>query len=176
MPDKKTKKIEIKNAFIIGAISSLVYLACYFARNILSVVTPQIVADTKISFEFIGTISTANMFFYAGGQLINGIIGDKIKAKYLVGGGLVLAGLCSVVMGLSQEPSLEFTHSSISKSPLATDIVLSDGTRMIHSHPGTLIYSLAILLSTRNTGTLLNSDSVSYSSSKALGSYPFLVF
>ena len=118
--DKQTKKVELKNALIIGAISSLVYLACYFARNILSVVSPQIVETTEISVEFIGTISTANMFFYAGGQLINGIIGDKVKAKYLVGGGLVLAGLCSVGMGLSQSPIVMFASYSVSGFFLST--------------------------------------------------------
>ena len=159
MPDKKTKKIEIKNAFIIGAISSLVYLACYFARNILSVVTPQIVADTKISFEFIGTISTANMFFYAGGQLINGIIGDKIKAKYLVGGGLVLAGLCSVVMGLSQEPIVMLVAYSVSGFFLSTIYaplvkMIAENTRPIYAEKCCLGLSFAALIGTPAAGVI----------------------
>lgn len=112
--DKNLKKVDLRNAFIIGTISTLLYLACYFARNILSVVSPQIVENTKISVEYIGVISTTNMFFYAGGQLINGIIGDKIKAKYLVGGGIALAGLCNLGMGLTQEPILMLVAYSAS--------------------------------------------------------------
>ena len=92
---KNIKYIEVKNAFFIGVLSAVAYLACYFAKNILSVITPQMVDKSGITVEFIGTISTANMFCYAGGQLINGIIGDKVKAKYLVSVGLFFAGICN---------------------------------------------------------------------------------
>lgn len=91
------KNKDIKHAFMIGIISTIVYLACYFSKNILSIVSPQMVTDTGISIEYIGTLSTANMLFYAGGQLINGIIGDKVKVKYMIGGGLTLAGLCNII-------------------------------------------------------------------------------
>ena len=101
---KNFKNRDVKNAFLIGALSTIVYLACYFAKNILSVVSPQMVAEAGVSVEFIGTLSTANMLFYAGGQLINGIIGDKVKAKYLVGGGLVLSGICNLVIGVVHAP------------------------------------------------------------------------
>lgn len=96
------KSTGAKNAFYIGAISSLAYLMCYFGRNILSVIAPKIVATTDISDVFIGTLATANMICYACGQLINGIIGDKIKAKYLVSGGLILAGICNFSMAATQ--------------------------------------------------------------------------
>ena len=68
----------IKNAILIGVVSAVAYLICYFARNILSVMTPQIIDTTDISEAFIGTLSTVNMLTYAGGQLVNGIIGDKV--------------------------------------------------------------------------------------------------
>ena len=94
------KKKEVRNAFIIGFISSVAYMFCYFARNILSVMSPEIVETTTLTVEYIGTLSTVNMFSYAIGQLINGVIGDKIKGKYLVSGGLILAGICSAIIGL----------------------------------------------------------------------------
>lgn len=90
-----------RNAFFIGVLSSLSYLGCYFARNILSVMSPQIVQTTDITVEYIGTLSTANMLSYAIGQLINGVIGDKIKGKYLVSGGLICSGICNFLVGLS---------------------------------------------------------------------------
>ena len=97
---KFLKDKEIKNAFLIGVISSIAYLVCYVARNLLSVVSPQMIESAGVSVEYIGTLSTAQMLFYAGGQLVNGIVGDKVKVKYMVGGGLVLSGVCNVVIGL----------------------------------------------------------------------------
>lgn len=99
------KDKNVKNALVIGIICSISYLACYFARNILSVISPQLVEATKdtikISFKYIGTLSTANMYCYAIGQLINGIIGDKVKGKYMVGLGLTLSGICGIIFGLA---------------------------------------------------------------------------
>ncbi len=157
--DKNTKKIDLKNAFIIGTISTLVYLACYFARNILSVVSPQIVENTGISVEFIGTISTANMFFYAGGQLINGIIGDKIKAKYLVGGGIALAGLCNVAMGLTQEPVIMLIAYSVSGFFLSTIYaplmkMIAENTRPIYAEKCCLGLSFAALVGAPAAGVV----------------------
>lgn len=34
---------------------------------------------------------------YAIGQLINGIVGDKIKARYMISFGLILAGICNIL-------------------------------------------------------------------------------
>lgn len=117
---KLFKNKDVKNAFIIGALSTIVYLACYFAKNILSIVSPQMVEGAGVSVEFIGTLSTANMLFYAGGQLINGIIGDKVKAKYLVGGGLILSGVCNAVMGVIHVPFAMLAAYSISGFFLST--------------------------------------------------------
>ena len=101
---KFLKDKEIKNAFLIGVISSIAYLVCYVARNLLSVVSPQMIESAGVSVEYIGTLSTAQMLFYACGQLVNGIIGDKVKVKYMVGGGLALSGVCNVVIGLFHIP------------------------------------------------------------------------
>lgn len=89
----------MKNAIMIGSVSSVAYLLCYIARNILSVTTPQIMEMTTMDAVFIGLLSTANMWAYAGGQLINGIIGDKMKGKYLVSFGLFCAGACNIFVG-----------------------------------------------------------------------------
>lgn len=92
----------IRNALLIGLLSSFSYLICYFARNILSVMSPQIVETTNFTVENIGTLSTANMLSYAVGQLVNGILGDKIKGKYLISGGLIFSGVCNFIMGVSE--------------------------------------------------------------------------
>ena len=82
-----------KNAICIGTLCSVAYLAVYIARNILSAITPAILETGLLTKEFLGTLSSAYFTFYAVGQLINGIIGDKIKAVYMMSTGLLLAGV-----------------------------------------------------------------------------------
>lgn len=86
-----------KNAFILGALCSISYFAVYIARNILGAVTPNILAAGAFSEFDIGTMSSVYFAAYAVGQLINGSIGDRIKAKYMISGGLVLAGVTNFI-------------------------------------------------------------------------------
>ena len=89
------KREKVRNAVLIGGLCSISYLAVYFARNILGAVTPQILEEGVFSTEFMGTVSSVYFFCYAVGQLINGVIGDKVKAKYMISFGLLLAGICN---------------------------------------------------------------------------------
>ena len=86
-----------KKAFKIGTVCFLSYLAVYVARNTLSAVSPQMTAGGGFTDGQIGTLSSMFFVTYACGQLINGAIGDRIKAKYMMSIGLVLAGVCSAV-------------------------------------------------------------------------------
>ena len=86
----------VKNAVMIGTLCSISYFAVYIARNILSAVTPQMV-DGGYTEEYIGSISSLYFIFYAVGQLINGAIGDKIKAKWMLSIGLLGAGVTNLV-------------------------------------------------------------------------------
>ncbi len=88
---------KVRNAFFIGVLCSVSYLAVYFARNILSAVTPQMMEGGRYSTVYIGKVSSAYFIFYAIGQLINGAIGDKIKAKFMISFGLIFAGVCNIV-------------------------------------------------------------------------------
>ena len=84
------------HAIYIGLLCSISYLAVYFARNILGAVTPQMIEE-GFAEEYIGKASSVYFVFYAVGQLINGAIGDKIKARYMISGGLLLAGVTNVI-------------------------------------------------------------------------------
>ena len=90
------KTQEAKNTLWIGLLCSLAYLACYFARNLLGAVTPALEEQGVWSVTQIGYISTVYLVCYAGGQLINGMLGEKIKAVYMVSTGLIVAGLCNI--------------------------------------------------------------------------------
>ncbi|MBQ9783730.1 MAG: MFS transporter [Clostridia bacterium] len=86
-----------RKAIMIGSLCSVSYLAVYFARNILSAVTPDMVTNSGFTKEYIGHVSSLYFVCYALGQLINGAIGDKIKARYMISVGLLMAGVSNFV-------------------------------------------------------------------------------
>lgn len=85
-----------KTAILIGTLCSVSYFAVYIARNILSAVSPQML-EAGISQSYLDTAASVYFYVYAVGQLINGFIGDKIKARYMISFGLVLAGICNII-------------------------------------------------------------------------------
>ncbi|MEE0808257.1 MAG: MFS transporter [Acutalibacteraceae bacterium] len=89
-----------KRAVMIGSVCSCAYLAVYIARNILGAVTPQLIEKNILTTEIIGSLSSLYFICYALGQLINGRIGDKIKTKYMVSLGLLMAGISTVLFSL----------------------------------------------------------------------------
>lgn len=80
-----------KNALLLGTVCSIAYLSVYVARDILSATTPMITRSGDFNTEQIGLLSSVYFTVYAIGQLINGVIGDKIKARYMISFGLILA-------------------------------------------------------------------------------------
>ena len=85
-----------KKAIMLATLCSIAYFAVYIARNILSAVTPQMI-ELGFTEAYIGQISSLYFVFYAVGQLINGIIGDKVKAKWMMTLGLALAGIMTLI-------------------------------------------------------------------------------
>lgn len=98
-------KQNVKKALFLGTLCSVSYLAVYIARNILSAVTPQMI-EGGYSEGFIGSISSIYFICYAVGQLINGAIGDKIHAKWMIGMGLSGAGITNLIFSLVAETDL----------------------------------------------------------------------
>ena len=88
-----------KHAIYIGTLCAISYFAVYIARNILSAVTPQMV-EGGYTEDYIGQISSLYLSFYAVGQLINGAIGDKIKAKWMISIGLFGAAVTNFIFSL----------------------------------------------------------------------------
>lgn len=104
---KMTQKtnIKVKNAILIGALCGISYFTVYVARNILGAVSPQML-ESGFTEEYIGTASSVFFIVYAIGQLINGFIGDRIKARYMMSFGLVLAGICNIVYPLVSDSNV----------------------------------------------------------------------
>lgn len=103
-----SEKKSVKNAVLIGTLCALSYLAVYIARNVLSAVTPQMIAPATGSTTeaFIGSLSSLYFIMYAVGQLINGAIGDRIKAHYMISFGLLLAGTTNLLFVLLPQNSI----------------------------------------------------------------------
>ncbi|MBQ8213018.1 MAG: MFS transporter [Clostridia bacterium] len=91
------KRNNLKTAILLGTLCSISYFAVYVARNILSAVSPQML-ESGVSEEYIGMASSLFFAVYAVGQLINGQIGDKIKARHMISFGLILAGICNLAV------------------------------------------------------------------------------
>ncbi len=89
-----------KEAILLGGVCTISYLAVYLARNVLSTVSTQMVSEGIFDKEFVGSLSSVYFIAYAIGQLINGIIGDRIKAKYMISCGLCFAGIANYIFSL----------------------------------------------------------------------------
>ena len=89
------KNEKIRNAVWMGGLCAISYLAVYFARNIMGAVSPKMIESGDFTMESIGTISSVYFIVYAVGQLINGAIGEYVKARWMISGGLLLAGVCN---------------------------------------------------------------------------------
>lgn len=149
-----------KNAVLIGTLCSVSYLAVYVARNVLSAVTPYIISGGEYDKEYIGAISSLYFIFYAVGQLINGAIGDKIKARYMISFGLFLAGVTNFVfpwiiqykIGATLVYSMTGFFLSMIYGPMTK--VVSENTDPIHTTRCSLGYTLASFLGSPMAGFL----------------------
>ena len=97
------KNKERSKAIEIGAVCIFSYLASYYMRNILGVLTPDMLETKMFTKEMIGTFSSVYFFVYALGQLFNGRLGDKVKPKYMVLCGLCVCGVSSVAFAFTSQ-------------------------------------------------------------------------
>ena len=173
---------------MIGSLCSVSYLAVYVARNILSAVTPQMIAADGFTNCYIGEVSSVYFIFYAVGQLINGAIGDKIKARYMISLGLILAGVSNLVFpGMSATPEIaKYVYGmtgfflSMIYGPMTK--VVAENTEPIYATRCSLGYTFASFLGSPAAGMLaafLTWQSVFTSSSVILfvmGTICFVMF
>lgn len=89
------------------------YAFCYMMRNILSALMPTILESGYFGEKELGSFGSLMLAFYACGQLINGFLGDRIKAKYMISIGLFSSGLCSILFCLSALKSFAAVFWSI---------------------------------------------------------------
>ncbi len=79
----------------------LAYACSYIGRKNFSACIPAMIEDAFLTKAFAGTVTTAYMLIYGIGQLCSGIVGSRVKPRYMIGTGLCGAGLCNLSMGLT---------------------------------------------------------------------------
>ena len=148
-----------KNAIYIGSLCSVSYFAVYIVRNILSAVTPQMV-EKGFTEEYIGGVSSLFLLFYACGQLVNGIIGDKIRAKWMLAIGLFGAAVTNVLFAyLTHLPTVSTVVYGMAGYFLAMIYgpmtkVVSENTEPVHAARCSLGYNFASLVGSPAAGIL----------------------
>ena len=148
-----------KHAILIGGLCSFSYLAVYIARNILGAVGPKMQLD-GFSTADITTMGSAFFFSYAIGQLINGIIGDKIKARYMICLGLLLSGASNIAVALLSSSQMAATISYMGTGFFLAMIygpmtkVVSENTEPIYATRCSLGYTFASFMGSPLAGVL----------------------
>ncbi len=149
-----------KKAIFLGTLCSIAYLAVYIARNVLSAVTPQMIEQGGYTESYIGKASSLYFVFYAVGQLINGFLGDKIKARYMICGGLAFSGITNVCfVYLKSTPSLALVIYALTGFFLAMIYapmtkVVSENTSLLYATRCSIGYTFASFLGSPVAGVL----------------------
>jgi OPA family glycerol-3-phosphate transporter-like MFS transporter len=85
----------------IFALSWLSYASFYLCRVNLAVALPAIRADLGWDRSTVGLIGSVFLWIYALGQLINGALGQRARARWFVGLGMLVSAACNVLFGFS---------------------------------------------------------------------------
>lgn len=80
------------NALRIGAVCITAYLVSYVSRNVLSVTTPYMLEQDVYARDYLGLLSSVYLAVYAVGQLVNGLVGDRVSPRWMIPLGTALSG------------------------------------------------------------------------------------
>lgn len=78
----------------------MVYCTSYLGRLNYSSAMMLMIDDKLLTASQAGFISMIYFFSYGTGQLVNGILGDKINPKWMIFAGLAGSGTANVIMGI----------------------------------------------------------------------------
>lgn len=81
----------------IGIVCIGTYVVNYYLRNMLSVATPELLLSGDFTEAGVGLLASTYMIFYAGGQLVNGFLGDMISPRWMILAGIGLGGSAIIV-------------------------------------------------------------------------------
>ncbi len=148
------------NAIRITLLCFLTYLSVYFAKNTLSAVSPQMLDSGVVTQQALGAFSSTYFICYAFGQLVNGMLGDKIKARYLICSGVIMAGVSIILfLKLLAVPALArvaygFTGFFLSMIFAPLTKMVAENTDPIYTPRCHLCYSYAAYLGSPIAGLM----------------------
>ena len=87
-----------KRAKAIAWSCTLVYFASYLMRINFAVMLVKICSDMQVNKTDLAIVVTGLTIAYGAGQIISGLMGDKIKPQLMLTFGLALAAICNVAM------------------------------------------------------------------------------
>ncbi|MBE6550937.1 MAG: MFS transporter [Ruminococcaceae bacterium] len=96
MGGNKTKAS--KQVLLFGAMCCAAYFASYITRHNMAAAIAEMVVALDVAKEIIGLSVTAGFMTYGIGQIISGILGDKIKPRILIAVGLAGTALCNLTV------------------------------------------------------------------------------
>lgn len=77
---------------------ALLYFSSVLLRNNFTVMLVKICTDMNQPKTALAIIVTAMTVCYGGGQLVSGLIGDRIAPRYMLACGIIVAGLTNIAM------------------------------------------------------------------------------
>lgn len=93
-----------KNAKAITWMLTLCYFASYFTRINFAVMIVKICSDMALQKTDLAVVLTGMTLLYGTGQVVNGILGDKIRAEHMITTGLIIAAICNVTITFCTSP------------------------------------------------------------------------
>ncbi|MCQ2386582.1 MAG: MFS transporter, partial [Clostridia bacterium] len=121
MTSEELQNTSGKKAFSVGFICIFIYLVRYIVPNILSVFSPILQDNGVFDIGFIGSLSSVYCVTYSLGQLVNGILGDRVPPKYMAFIGLsqtlqiVLYGITGFALSMLRGPMVKTISENMSK-------------------------------------------------------------
>ena len=95
----------IKKSRVVVIVLWLVYASAYFGRTCYSAAIASIVNDGIYSKADIGIVGTVFFVCYGVGQIVNGILGDRINPFKMVLFGAFLSGICCISIAFAESIS-----------------------------------------------------------------------
>ena len=83
-----------KSSACLIILSGLVYFSVHLTRYNLAAVLQSLAADLSVDEAYIGLALTGHAVLYGAGQIINGIIGEKVPPRIFVTVGMLGSALC----------------------------------------------------------------------------------
>ena len=92
------KKAKLNQTSYFIAICTIVYFASYMTRKNYGAAMTEIIQALNVTKDEAGLVNTGLFLTYGAGQIFSGILGDHIAPRKLIFAGLVLSGVCNLLM------------------------------------------------------------------------------